>query len=167
MKAKELVEECEKRLKVGWNVWTFVKLGCYGFLGEFGAIRRDIGKDIAFDDPNEVKRFIQVCDNGINRARIFLNEIAMVLGFALTSLSIVAVLLSGRLGVEANIISAAKNDPIIAILFGEYSLPFKFLVIFLFASSIFLLILLCHYRTHVHAWTVFKEEAILNEKDSP
>ena len=160
MTTKELVERCEKKLKVGCNVPKFFKLAWYSFRGEFGAIK----EGVTLDDPDdgEIKRFIKVCDNRINRARIFLNDVAMVLGFALTALSIIAVLASGTLGNKSGSV-----DPIIAILFGVYSVPFKFLVIFLFASSIFLLILLCHYRAHVHAWTVFKEEAILNEKDSP
>jgi hypothetical protein len=82
----------------------------------------------------------------------------MVFGFDLTALTIIAVLVSGTLENKSGSV-----DPIIAILLGVYSLPFKFLVIFLFECSILLLILLGHYRTHVHAWTAFKEEAILNE----
>ncbi|MEA2032703.1 MAG: hypothetical protein U9N41_03850 [Euryarchaeota archaeon] len=156
MGAKKLVEICEGKLKVGRN-GEFFRLARYSFIGEFGAIREGIQEDSTFDDPDEIERFIKVCDNRINRARILLNEIAMVLGFDLAALSIVAVILSGRIGKEDNLIRA--------ILHGDPSITF--LVIFLLASSIFLLILLVHYRTHVHAWTAFKEGAILSEKYTP
>lgn len=178
MKVKELVKECERELKVvRWHsnyIWLL-----YRFFGEFEEIR----KGIRFDDFNnvEINQFIEVCDNRINRAKIFLSEIAMALGFAITALTIIAVLVSGTLENEScsvnlscSNLSCSVNqscsdnqsgsiDPINAILTGPYSPPFKSLVIFLFAGVIILFILFGHYRTHVHAWTAFKEEAILNE----
>ncbi|MCD6455591.1 MAG: hypothetical protein J7K81_02215 [Methanophagales archaeon] len=130
------------------------------FLGKFGPIREGIREDIAFDDPAEVERFIEVCDNRINRAGIFLNEVAMVLGFALTALTIIAAISSDKLG--------KSEDPILSTIGGNlYSIQFRILIVFLFVALIFLIILLGHYRTHVHVWTAFKEEAILNEKHKP
>jgi len=162
MKVKELVKECEEKLKVGWDLRKFLRLAWYSFRGDFERIRGDISFNEL--DKSEKERFIEVCDNRIKRAGIFLNEVAMVLGFALTALSIIAVLVSGTLENKSGAVNQSGSiDPIRAILF-ECSQPFKILVIFLFACSILLLILLCHYRTHVHAWTAFKEEAILNEK---
>ena len=157
MKAKELVEKCEKGLEVGRNPIKFLRLAWYSFRGDFGAIRGDI----TFDDPNdvEIKRFIEVCNNRINRAGTFLNEVAMVLGFTLTALMIVAVILSDGL--------KGSEDPILSFLVGPHTIQFRILVIFLFVALIFLIILLGHYRTHVHAWTAFKEEAILNENYLP
>ena len=156
MKAKELVEKCEEKLKVGWNVPKFFKLAWYSFRSDFRAIR----EDITFDDlvEGEIKRFIRVCDNRVNRAGIFLNEIAMVLGFVLTALSIIAVISSGRIGEEPH--------PVWSLLFTDtyFSITFRMGVIVLFSCLLFLLALLAHYRTQVHAWTVFNEEAILNEK---
>lgn len=54
----------------------FFKLAWYSFRSEFRAIR----EDITFDDlaEGEIERFIRVCDDRVNRAGIFLNEIAMV-----------------------------------------------------------------------------------------
>ena len=137
--AKRLVEKCEERLKVRCE---FIWLALYGFLGEFEKIR----KGIQFDDLNnvEIKRFIEVCDNRIARAKTFLNDIAMVFGFTLTSLSLVAVIPS--------------DVP------RELSMT---LVISLLMVLIILFLFLLHYRTHVHAWTAFKEEAILNENYLP
>ena len=155
METKKLVEGCEERLKVRRN-GEFIRLAWYSFLGKFGPIREGIREDMAFDDPAEVKRFIEVCDNRINRAKILINEIAMVLGFDLTALSIVAVLLSGRNG---------EGDNLIKVIFEDWSIVF--LVMFLFLSLIFLFTLLAHYRTHIHVWTAFKEGAILNEKYLP
>jgi hypothetical protein len=159
METKKLVEECEERLKVRWN-GEFIRLAWYSFLGKFGPIREGIREDMAFDDHAEVKRFIEICDNRIKRAGTFLNEVAMVLGFALTALTIIAAISSDRL--------KESGDPILSIIGGNlYSIQFKILVIFLFVALIFLIILLAHYRTHVHAWTAFKEEAILNENYLP
>ena len=156
MKAKELVEKCEEKLKVGWSMRKFFRLAWYSFRSEFRAIR----EDITFNNlaEGEIKRFIQVCDNRVNRAGIFLNEIAMVLGFVLTALSIIAVIYSGRIGEEM--------QPVQSLLFtGEYySITFRMGVTVLVFCLLFLLALLAHYRTQVHAWTVFNEEAILNEK---
>lgn len=156
MKAKELVEECEKQLKVGWYMPKFFKLAWYSFRSDFRAIRGDI----TFDDlvEGEIERFIRVCDNRVNRAGIFLNEIAMVLGFVLTALSIIAIISSGRIGEE--------TQPVWTLLFtgAYYNITFRMGIIVLVFCLLFLLALLAHYRTQVHAWTVFKEEAILNEK---
>lgn len=163
MKVKELVKECEEKLKVGDTpIIKFLRLTWYSFRGDFEKIRGHISFN-EFEE-SEIKQFIEVCDNRINRAGTFLNEVAMVLGFVLTALSIIAVLVSGTLKNKSGAVNQSGSiDPIRAILF-ECSQPFKILVIFLFACSILLLILLAHYRTHVHAWTAFKEEAILNEK---
>lgn len=180
MTVKELVKKCERELKVvRWHS-KYIGLVLYSFLGEFEEIR----KCIQFDDLNnvEIEQFIKVCDNRINRAKIFLSEVAMVLGFAITALTIIAVLVSGTLENESCSVnlscsnqscsvnqSCSDNqsgsiDPIKAILTGAYSSPFKSLIIFLFAGVIVLFILFGHYRTHVHVWTAFKEEAILNKK---
>jgi len=51
MKVRELVKECEEKLKVGWLPIKFLRLAHYSFRGEFGAIRRDI----TFDDPDDVE----------------------------------------------------------------------------------------------------------------
>ena len=158
MTTKELVGRCEKKLKVGCNVPKFFKLAWYSFRGDFEKIRGDI----SFNEPkvSEIERFIKVCDNRINRAGIFLNEVATVLGFDLAALTIIAAISGGVL--------KESEDPILFIIFeGQYSIQFRILVVFLFVALIFLFILLAHYRTHMHAWTAFKEEAILNENYLP
>jgi hypothetical protein len=156
MNVKELVKECEGKLKVGDTpIIKFLRLTWYSFRGDFERIRGDI----SFNElgKSEIERFIKVCDNRINRAGILLNEIATVLGFDLTALSIIAVISSGVL--------EKSDDPVLSVIVeGQYSIQFRILVIFLFVALIFLITLLGHYRTHVHAWTAFKEEAILNEK---
>ena len=80
----------------------------------------------------------------------------MVLGFVLTALSIIAVISSDRLGEE--------TQPVWNLLFDDhYCITFRMGIIVLVFCLLFLLALLAQYRTQVHAWTVFKEEAILNE----
>lgn len=144
MKVKELVKKCEGELKVGWDIIKYLGLAYYSFRGNFGVIREDIGNDMAFDDSDEVKQFIEVCDNRINRAGIFLSEVATVLGFALTALTIIAVISGDTLG--------ESGDPILSMIGGGlYSIQFRILIVFLFAALIFLIILLGHYRTHMHA----------------
>ncbi len=155
MKAKELMKECEGKLRVGDTPIKYLRLAGYSFRGNFEKIK----EGISFNEleESEIELFTKVCDNRINRAGIFLNEVATVLGFDLTALSIIAVISSG-------VLEESESPFLSIIFFGQYGIQFRTLVIFLFVVLIFLFILLGHYRAHVHAWTAFKEEAILNEK---
>lgn len=118
MKVKELVKKCEEKLKVGWDC-EFIWLALYSFLGEFEEIRKGIRDDL---NNVEIKQFIEVCDNRIKRAGTFLNEVAMVLGFALTALMIIAAILSDGL--------KESGDPILSFWRVHIVFHSKFLLYF-------------------------------------
>jgi len=137
---ENILEICNE--KTAHNYWNLVK---WSFADDFKKLQ-----DISFFNEindDELKRFIKICDNRLDRAKTYLNEIAVVLGFTIASLSIVLTL-------------AIVAD----------KLPFLVpdLSITLFVSSLFLVLIgliaqLAHYRSQIHAWTAFKEKAILME----
>ena len=137
-KLEDILEECNE--KTTHNYWNLV---IWSFLDDF----KKLVDNSLFDEVNDddLEKFIRICDNRLDRAKTYLNDVAIVLGFAFASLSIVLTL-------------AIVGD----------KLPFLVpdLSIILFVVSLFLILigllaLLGHYRSQVHAWTVFKERAIL------
>ncbi len=89
----------------------------------------------------------------MERSKTFLNEIAVVLGFDFVALSIIA-----------SIADIGEGDPLLSILLNfDYGIPFRLLVIFLLGVIIPLFMLLGHYRSQIHAWTAFKEIALMNK----
>lgn len=104
-------------------------------------------QDISFDELDsdaEFKQFIKICDNRLERAKTFLNDIAIVFGLDLAALSIVA-----TIGTPGNTLHLLLSFSGIIT------------VVSLFAILIILSILLAHYRSQVHAWTAFKEKALM------
>ena len=158
MKADELVKKCEEELKVGWNLWKFIKLAWYSFRGDFEKIKGNIQFKL---EEEELDRFIEVCDNRIERAKTMLNETAVMLGFVITGIAII-------LSFSSEVLKQVPEQdravgPIRALLFAG-DVFFQIFVVFLIVCLILLLILLGHYRIHIHAWTAFKEGAVLNKK---
>lgn len=146
-KVEELKNECLDRL----NSTSPIKLAWWSFRNNFNELQTGF-PSIELNDK-DVEDFITICDNRLDRAKTFLSEIAVVLGFNFAALTIVAALVK----IET------KRDPIISLLLDEgYGIPFRSLIAFLIVTLFFLLILLGHYRSHVHAWTAFKEKAILS-----
>ena len=137
---KRILEICNE--KTAHNSW---KLVYWSFTDNFEKLQ-----DISFSDEitdNELEQFVKICDNRLDRAKTFLNDIAIVLGFIIASFSIVLTL-------------AIVGD----------KLPFLVpdLSINLFVPSLFIVLIgllafLAYYRAQVHAWTAFKEKAILTE----
>ena len=133
---EKLLEKCDEA-----STRNYLHLVNLSFLGRFKELR-----DIPlFNEGNngELVRFIEICDNRLDRAKTFLNDIAVVFGFALVSLSIVLTI---------------DKDKI------PFLVP-DFIIILIDASLVLLLIallaLLAHYRSQVHVWIAFKEKAIL------
>jgi hypothetical protein len=137
--AEELLKICEKQIETRWKIVKFLKLTGYSFVGNFKAIK----ENIQFDTLNESEagKFIDACENRRERAKTLLKEIAPLIGFDVIAMTVVA-----------TIVHKMAFHPLYA---G--------LLIFLFISFIFLFAMLAHYRTHVHAWTAFKEGAILQK----
>lgn len=83
----------------------------------------------------DIEIFIEICDNRIERAKTLLSDVATVLGFLITG---------------TTIIIALTTETLLTIILGA-------IIILGFA-------LLFHYRANIHAWTAFKEGAILNKR---
>ncbi len=136
-KVKKLLDACTEKIEK-CSYWDLVK---WSFRNDF----KDL-QDIPFGEvgESELKQFIKICDNRLDRSKTFLQDVSIVLGFDLTALSILAVM-------------ASKDNMFFSIL------PFSGIVTFasLFIILIFLLILLAHYRSQIHAWIAFKEKALM------
>lgn len=158
MNANELVKECEKMLNVGGNPLKYIRLAWYSFRGDFNYFKKSILDNV---EETEIKKFIDICDNRIERAKLFLQDVGTVIGFFIISLSIV-------LAVSTMTIGKTPVDPVLSsIVSSKYLYLFPILILSLLAGVIILFILLGHYRTHIHAWTAFKEGAILNKNHAP
>lgn len=133
MDVKELVKECENN--AGWRTYG------HSFTNNFKHYTNILVlKEI---NNEEIGKFINICDNRIKHAKTLLKDVAMVQGFAVASASIILSLVAKD---EKSI------DPI-----------FQFFVGVLLVGIIILFVLLIRYRASVHAWTAFKEGAILNK----
>ena len=134
-----LLEKC-----VEVSTRNYLHLVKLSFLGNFKELQ-----DIPlFNEANngELVLFIEICDNRLDWAKTFLNDIAVVFGFDLVALSIILIV------DKDNIPFLVPDFSIIIIAAG--------LMLLLFA----LLALLAHYRSQVHVWTAFKEKALLKKE---
>ena len=130
---KYLTETCDQKIKC-----DRIKFILRSFANNFEKTKKDISFGEVAD--NDFKQFIQICDNRLAQSKIFLDDAAVVFGFALLSLSI--------------FINMA----------GATSLPYSIVIIiiaFFGVILIFLISLMAHYRSDIHAWTVFKEIALI------
>lgn len=144
-KVEGLLEKCNG--KIGCNRFN---LFIWSFMNDFKELQ-DSSLFNGFDE-SELKIFIKICNNRLERSKTFLNDIAIVFGFDLAALSIVA-----TIGEREN-------------MFNRF-LPFSgyIIVATLFVILIILFVFLAHYRSQVHAWTAFKELALIkcsDEKES-
>ena len=144
---KNLTEICNRKIRR-----DRIKFAMWSFTNNF----EDIW-DISSDDVNNIgsndqlKQFISICDNRLERSKAFSSEIAVVLGFNFVGLSIIA-----------SLVEIGEGDPLLSILLNsDYGILFRLLVIFLIVIIIPLFILFAHYRTQIHAWTAFKEIALM------
>ena len=149
--AEELLKICEKRIETGWNVGKFFNLVVYSFRGNFKALKDDI--HFSTSDTSEAEKFIAVCENRRERAKILLNEIAPLIGFVVVAMTVVATITpkqDAESGYE--LLEGILSTP----LYGD-------ILIILFMGFMFLFVMLAHYRTQVHAWTAFEEGAIMQK----
>lgn len=133
---EKLLKKCNGKIECNrFNLFI------WSFMNDFKELQ-----NISFGgiDDYELKQFVKICDNRLDRAKIFIKDIAVVLGFDFVALSIIA---------------TATEDSIFRLLF-KYPIYYIF-IIFVFAVLIFLFSLLVHYRSQIHAWTAFKEIALM------
>lgn len=141
-KVEELLEECNKKIKC-----NRFNLLIWSFMNDFNELQNISLFDEV--DKDDLDKFIKICNNRLERSKIFLKDIAVVMGFDFVALSIIVT------AVESSIFRLLFKSP-------TYYIIFIFLVIVVF---IFLFILLTHYRSQVHAWTAFKEIALIKCPD--
>ena len=145
----ELIKACEN--KISWRYW-------HSFTGNFEYYKKIDKKLVAkvIEDDDGIDKFIEICNNRRERAKTFLQDVATVLGFFGSSLAIVLTL--------SVLESGDKNhvDPFLDSI-SQYGILFTVLVFSLIGCIVILFVLLLHYRTSIHAWTAFKEMAILKK----
>ena len=142
---KDLTETCNRKIRrnrIKFTIWSFTN----NFEDIWDISSNDVN-NIGSND--QLKQFISICDNRLERSKAFSSEIAIVLGFNFVGLSIIA-----------SLVEIGEGDPLLSILLNSDSgILFRLLVIFLIVIIIPLFILFAHYRTQIHAWTAFKEIA--------
>jgi hypothetical protein len=138
------VEECTKKTDKTdvHNYWNLFK---WSFTNNF----KELQNIPLFDgvDENKLEQFIKICDNRLDRSKTFLNHMVLLLGFDLTALSILVAM------------ATEENKFYLDLPFHGY-VTFAVLLIIL----IFLIVCLPHYRSDMHAWTAFKEKALMTQK---
>lgn len=130
----------------------YIELAICSFKDDFKKVRSDISFE--FETESERQDFIAACDNRIHRATTLLNEAAIMLGFVITSVSVIASFSLNRI----------PEGGLVRPLLQEGDILFRVFVGALIVVLILLIFLLGHYRTCTHAWTAFKEGAILERK---
>lgn len=98
------------------------------------------------EEEVEIDKFIKVCDVKIERAKILMSDVGTVLNASIAVIA-TAIVLSGVI--------------------QENYFKYSFLVsvfISIFIIALFFIALRAHYRFHIHAWTTFKEAAILSKE---
>lgn len=126
MALNDLVNDCEKTMK--WK--NLANQTLRSFSGNFEFYRVIVDNKIK--NEKEITKFIQICDNRIERAKVLLSDVATVLGFLIATMAVLAYYINENLIIFIGII---------IIILG--------------------FVLLFHYRANVHAWTAFKEATIL------
>ena len=152
LKAEELLEKCEQKIK--WINWKFL---LDSYRSEFEEIRLTFFKDINING-DELKIFIDICENRLDRAKSFLGHTAMSLSIFIGSFVVIAtILIIGNLKPE-------KPFSLIDFML-ETGWTFQITIYLLLFLALILMLLVGHYRTEVHAWYVFKEGALLMKKE--
>lgn len=137
MKADELVTKCEER-----TGWKHILSHLHSFTDNFVDYKKIIADSKL--EEGEIDKFIKVCDIKTERAKLLMNDIGTVIGIIITATT-------------AIILSKTINE-IVNEIYYKYVLLITFLIL-----GLFFIVLRSHYRFHIHAWTVFKEGAILNK----
>lgn len=151
MTAKKLLEKCEQKIK--WINWKFL---LDSYRSEFEEIRLTFFKNINING-DELKIFIDICENRLDRAKSFLGHTAMSLSIFIGSFVVIVAIL---------IIPNIKSEESFSLIdfMCHAGLTFQLSVYFLLFLALILVLLVGHYRAETHAWYVFKEGALLMKK---
>ncbi|HEX58994.1 MAG TPA: hypothetical protein ENF26_02460 [Methanomicrobia archaeon] len=124
--------------------------------------------DFAFDNKDELRRFLRVCDDRIARARVYMTSLSLLTGFGVTILSImldIALTLVGEETMETTIRESTKPlwtlfTKVLLSSYPLFSLVLLAIVVVVAACAVGLL----YYRAQIYVWTTFKEAAVLHSK---
>lgn len=147
----ELVNACENKTS-----WKNVKSLFHSFTDNFDDYKKFIADNKL--EGEDIDKFIEICNIKIERAKTLLSDVATVLGFDITAISVILGL-SFKQG-------ELPEKPFNSILKGTYGIQFSLFFAVLLLGLFVGVLMLVHHRTHIHAWSAFKEAAILNEKYS-
>lgn len=147
MEVEKLLEKLEKEID---KRWIKNKLNFYwsGFRGDFLEIREILG----FEKPkeDEIEAFIGICDNRIDRLKLFSsNIIAVLIAF---TIAIASILVALKITTHAHPFLYLLRQP--GVVF-----EILFLIFILFLSA-----LIC-YRAQIYAWYAVKEGVLLMKKN--
>lgn len=151
MTAKKLLEKCEQKIK-----WYDRKFIWDSYKSEFKEIRKKFFENIDIAE-DELKIFLDICDNRLDRAKSFLGHTAMSLSIFIGSFVVIVAIL---------IIPNIKSEESFSLIdfMCHAGLTFQLSVYFLLFLALILVLLVGHYRAETHAWYVFKEGALLMKK---
>lgn len=155
-KVGKLLVECEEKIK--WYDWKFIS---YSYRSAFKEIRKTFftiikDEDIELDE-DELKAFIDICNNRLDQAKSFLAHTATSLSILIGSMVVLVAILIG-VSIKAEFYAHPLLDTLKQ--FGFTSWIFAALVL---GITVFLVLLVGHYRTEVHAWYVIKEGVLLRK----
>lgn len=146
MEAEKLLEKLEKEID---KRLIKNKLSFYwsGFRGDFSEIREILGVEKPKED--EIEAFIGICDNRIDRLKIFSSDISAVL--------IALIIAVASILVATDVITSEHPFLTLLDLPGVlFEILFLFLLLFLIA--------LIRYRAQMYAWYAVKEDVLLMKK---
>ncbi|MCX9026149.1 MAG: hypothetical protein OIN85_08665 [Candidatus Methanoperedens sp.] len=83
MNLDDLVKKCEEEV-----YWKNFRNYIHSFSGNFDHYK-EVVKSI---EEKDITKFIEICDNRIERAKVLLSDVATVLGFLMTAIAILATL---------------------------------------------------------------------------
>ncbi len=158
MALKSLLEKCEEKIdKPLFNIDKLVFLW-FGVNGDFQYIRNRIlgGNNKLTLEDDEIKAFVRICDNRIERLRSFLSEVMGITGFLIVLFVGIATIL------------ATANKDFESLFRGWAELcnvlnleSLRLLAIIFFITLLTLSYFLVRYRAQLYAWYAIKEGTLL------
>ena len=143
MEAEKLLKKLEKEIDIRW-VKNKLNFYWFGFRGDFSKIRKILGVEKLKED--EIGAFIGICDNRIDRLKLFSsNIIAVLIAFIIAIASILVALE----------IATLKHPFLNLLCKPGVVFEILFLIFILFLSP------LIRYRAQIYAWYAVKEGVLL------
>ncbi|KAF5075905.1 hypothetical protein DSECCO2_166530 [anaerobic digester metagenome] len=149
-KVYDLVKDCDSLAKKPFRMFF------WSFDLDFSKVHRHIDDTFSRKtyDPDELKQFIEICDNRINLYTTLLTDVSVVLGFGFVALSVVTTLVASGL---------TYVKPLDILTFNAEDVALSGLLWTVILLVIALFCLMVTLRKKVYLWTGFKERAILSK----